>query len=208
MTQPEIPHFRIGWRAFKTQPGVLIVSLLILFASWAALEVSVIALHVLGVVVNVLLHLAFLIVFSGLAAGLVRISLDVLDKKEARLESLFGSLRKGPQVLFASCLYLLSVAVGLVLLIVPGVYLAVRWALFGMVLATTRASALESLRVVGSLTEGRWGNACWFFTRVLLLNLAGAALLGVGLLVTAPVTLLATGSFYRGLKEATTLGPQ
>ena len=36
---------------------------------------------------------------------------------------------------------------------------------------------------------------------VLALNLAGAALLGLGLLVSYPVTLLATASFFRTLQR-------
>jgi hypothetical protein len=199
MSQSETAHFRIGWRAFWAQPRVFVISLLILFASWVALEVCVIGLHGLGVVLNVLLHLAFLFAFCGLAAGLVVVAVEVLEGKEGRLESLLGSLTRGPQVLLASILYLLAVVAGFCLLVEPGVDLAVRWALFGMVLATDGVSATESLRASAELVEGRWGEACGFFTKVLLLNLAGAALLGVGLLVTVPVTLLATGSYYRGL---------
>lgn len=155
MTQPDTPHFRIGWRAFQAQPRLLVISLLFMLASWMALEVSVIVLHRFGVVLNVLLHLVFLVLFSGFPAGFVVLSLEVLNGREARLESLFSSLRRGPQVPLGSCLYVLGVAAGLVLLVVPGIYLAVRWALFGMVLATTGQSALESLRAAGRLTEAR-----------------------------------------------------
>jgi uncharacterized membrane protein len=195
-------HFRTGWRAFRAQPGVFVASLLILFASWAALEVSVIALHRFGVVLDVLLHLAFLVVFSGLAAGLVAIALEVLSERKGSLETLFSLLARGPRVLLGACLYLLGTVAGLILLVVPGIYLAVRWALFGMVLATRDATAVESLRAAGSLSEGRWPAMCGFLARVLLLNLAGAAVLGVGLLVTVPVTLLATGSLFRTLEAA------
>ena len=199
MDQPSTAHFRIGWRLFWARPGIFVMPLLVMFASWVLLEGLVIELHELGVAFNLLVHAAFLVVFCGLAAGLAALSLDVLSGREARLETLFGSLRRGPRVLAAGLLYLVWVIHGLVLLVAPGIYHAVHFGLFGMVVATTEVSAWKSLGVAATLTHGRWGEACSFFLRVVLLNLAGAALLGVGLLVSVPVTLLATASYYRSL---------
>ena len=208
MNSSRIPHFLIGWRAFKAQPRVFFTSMLLLFASWVVLELAVFATQRhftletwLGIAIWAVLHLAFLVVFSGLAAGLVVISGEVLGGREPRLEILFGSMKRGPQVLLALCLYLLGVAAGLVLLVVPGIYFAVRYAMFGQVVATTEASAVESLRAAGALSKGRWRAMCGFWMRVWLLNLAGAAFLGGGLLVTVPVSLLAAGSYYRSLAQ-------
>jgi len=51
--------------------------------------------------------------------------------------------------------YLLSVVGGLLLLVVPGVYVAARYALFGPVFATRQATALEALRDAGALSHRR-----------------------------------------------------
>src|SRR5258708_23816489 len=108
--------------------------------------------------------------------------------------------------MLALCLYLVAVAAGLALLVVPGVYLAVRYAFFGNVLAARPASALDALREAAALSRDRW----WMVFRLLLwvaaLNLAGAALLGLGLLVSLPVALIATSSLFLSLqpREATT----
>jgi thiamine-phosphate pyrophosphorylase len=157
MNSSGMPHLRIGWRAFKAQPGVFFISLLMMFALWVALELAVFSIQRhftlatwLGIEIWTVLHLTFLVVFSGLAAGLVVISGEVLSGREARLETLFGSMKRGPQVLLALCLYLLGVVAGLVLLVVPGIYFAVRYAMFGQVVATREVSAVESLRGGGS----------------------------------------------------------
>ena len=42
-----------------------------------------------------------------------------------------------------------------------------------------------------------------FLLAALALNLAGAALLGLGLLISFPVSLLAVASFYRALQDPT-----
>ena len=203
MTKTATPHFRIAWRAFIGHPRVLVTSMVVLFASWVCLEVAVVALHRWGVIFNVFLHFAFLLLFAGLTTRLVVISNEVLNGQEAGIGSLADSLERGPQALLAFCLYVIGVAAGLILLVVPGVYFAVRCALFGMVVATREVSAIESLRAAGSLSQGRWWGTCSFFLKVLALNLVGAALLGLGLLVSVPVSILATGSYYRSLELAT-----
>lgn len=201
MTAPATPHFRLAWRAFKTHWRVFVLSTLVLFASWATLELSVVALHRFGVVLNVLLHLAFLFFASGLMVGIHHLAMVAVDGGVPHRKLLTASLRRGPSYLLAFCLYLVSMAFGLLLLVVPGVYVAVRYALFGPVLATRQTSAMEALRDAGALSHREW----WATFRVLLaalaLNVGGAALLGLGLLISFPVSLLAASSLFRTLQH-------
>ena len=199
MTGVARTHLPVAWGAFKLHWSVFILSVLVLFASWVCLELAVVALQRLGVAVNVLLHLAFLVLFSGLMVGLHGMALQAIEGHSPTLSSLTGSLGRGPSYLLALWLYCTVVAAGLLLLVAPGVYLAVRYALFGQVLAAEQTSALDGLRAAGSLSQGRWWMLFRFLLVVAALNLAGAALLGLGLLVTFPVTLLATSSLYRTL---------
>lgn len=200
MTDAVTAHLRIAWGAFKASWRVFVLSMLILFVSWVCLEVAVITLHGLGVVVNVLLHLAFLVWFSGLMAGLHAMVLQTIDGRTPALKDLFTLLGRGPAFLFAVVLYLVAVAVGLVLLVLPGIYLAVRYAFFGYILATKPVSALEALRFAGALANGRWWALFGFFLVILALNIAGAALLGVGFFISYPVSLLAGASLFRTLE--------
>ncbi len=201
MTGGVTTHLRIAWRLYKLHRRVFTLSVLVLFGSWVSLELSVVALHRLGVALNVVLHLAFLVLFSGLMVGIHGIALQAVANGPApTLKSLTASLARGPSYLLALCLYLVAVAAGLALLVVPGVFLAVRYAFFGHVLAARPASALDALREAASLSQGRW----WALLRLLLavtaLNLGGAALLGLGLLVSFPVALLATSSLFVSLR--------
>jgi uncharacterized membrane protein len=175
--------------------------MLILFASWAALEVAVVALQRFGVVVWLILHLAFFVFFSGLMLGLHRIALETVNGKVPKLANLTALLGRGPTFLLAFCIYSAVVAVGLVLLVVPGIYVAVKYSLFGQVLATRSTSALEALRDAGALSDGRWWTLFQLLLLALLLNLAGMAFLGLGLLITFPVSLLATSDLYRPLQQ-------
>lgn len=194
-------HFRIAWAAFKTYWRVFVPSVLILFGAWVSLELAVAAVHRWGVIPNVALHLAFLFLFSGLMVGIQGIALEVVDGFVPTLRSLSTMLERGPSFLLALCLYIVAVTCGLVLLVVPGVYLAVRYAPFGYVIASRRISGLEALREAGALTQRRWWKVCGFLLLLPVLNLAGAALLGLGLLISFPVSLLAASSFLRTLEH-------
>ena len=201
MTDSALLHFQNAWRAFKSHPRVFLLSMIILFASWVVLEVAVISLQRFGVVVWFVLHLAFFVFFSGLMLGLHRIALETVNGKVPELASLTGLLGRGPTFLLAFCIYSAAVVAGLVLLVVPGIYVAVKYALFGQVLATTATTAPQALRDAAVIANGRWWTLFFLWLMAMLLNLAGAAFLGVGLLITFPVSLLATSDLYRSLQQ-------
>jgi hypothetical protein len=204
MTGVAAVHLRIAWRAYKVHWRVFVLAVLVLFASWVSLELAVATLQRLGVALNIVLHLVFLVLLSGLMVGLHSMALQVVDGRIPTLRCLPGSLARGPSYLVALCLYSVAVAGGLMLLVVPGVYLAVRYAFFGHVLATkqaSEASALGALRDAGSLSQGRWWALFGFLLVVAALNIAGAAALGLGLLISFPVALLATSSLFRTLQH-------
>jgi len=203
MSESVVTHFGIGWKAFRSHPRVFLISMLILFGSWVVLEVAVVSLQWLGLVVWLVLHLAFLILFSGLMLGLHRIALETVNGKAPDLTNLTALLGRGPTFLLAFCIYSAAVLAGLVFLVVPGIYVAVRYGLFGQVLATTATTAPQSLRDAAVIADGRWWTLFPLLLMAMLLNLAGAAFLGVGLLITFPVSLLATSDLYRCLQQPT-----
>src|SRR5205823_15102797 len=121
MTESVIPHFGIGWKAFKSYSRVFVISMFVLFASWVVLEVAVVALQRFGLVVWLVLHLAFFLFFSGLMTGLHRMALETVEGKAPRLANLTALLDRGPTFLLASCINFVTVAGGLALLVVPGI---------------------------------------------------------------------------------------
>ena len=172
----------------------------IVFGTWVTLEVAVVALHSWGVIPWLALHIAFLMVFSGLMVGIQVMALQVVDGTVPKLSYLLQMLNRGPSFLFAVCIYTVAVAGGLLFLVVPGVYVAVRYASFGYVIGSKQVSAVQALREAGAMTQGLWWKVCGFLFILLALNLVGAALLGLGLLVSFPLSLLAATSFSRSLE--------
>jgi uncharacterized membrane protein len=104
--------------------------------------------------------------------------------------------------LLASILYGLVVAVGLVLLIVPGFVWGVRYGAFGFAIVDEGHDPLAAFRRSAALTDGRKGHLFGFAVVLCLVNLLGAMALGVGLLATLPITALAATYAYRRLVAA------
>jgi hypothetical protein len=196
-------HFETGWRLFRSRASVFVISMLLLFLSWVAMEIAVAFLHRLGFVVWLVLHLGWLFLFSGMLVGLHVMALKSVDGEIPRIGDLFGSLERGPSYVLALSIYCLAVSGGLVLLVVPGIYLAIRYCLFAQVITDTSASALSALRKAAALAHGNWAPLSALFLIAFLLNIAGISLLGIGLIISFPVSLLAIAGFYRSLHPAT-----
>jgi hypothetical protein len=196
-------HFESGWRLFKSHASVFVVSMLLLFLSWVVVEIAVVFLHRFGLAVWLTLHLAWVFLFAGMLVGLHVMALKTVAGEIPHVGELFGSLERGPAYLLALSIYCLAVSGGLVFLIVPGIYLAIRYCLFAQVITDKSASALAALRKAATLAHGNWASLGTLFLIAFLLNIAGIALLGIGLTISFPVSLLAIAGFYRSLQPAT-----
>lgn len=103
-----------------------------------------------------------------------------------------------------SLLYALAVIVGLLLLILPGIYLLVRLQYYSYLLVEhENMTAVEALRKSMEMTRGKFWRLFGFLLIVILVNIIGALLLGIGLFVTVPTTLMAYAILYRKLSGAT-----
>jgi hypothetical protein len=183
------------WRLFT---GVLLAML----GAWVALEVVVFATQRLGLLAWALEHVAFLLCFAGLEVGLLRISLALRDGRNPKFVDAFDHFNLAPAFLAGQLLYLAMVLAGLVLLVVPGILLAARFALFGFHHAAGEGGVLGSFKQSGNLTRGATGRLAATLVTLFVFNLLGAALLGVGLFVTVPISVLTMASIDRQLKPS------
>jgi hypothetical protein len=136
--------------------------------------------------------------FLGL--GLARIGLNLVSGKAADISMLFGEGRKLVPMAAASIMYYAMVVVGLILLIVPGIYLALRFSQFGVAIVDKDMGAIESLKYSARLTEGNKMNLFGLYVLCFLVVLAGILALLVGLLAALPVVYLAPYVAYRWLQ--------
>src|SRR5262245_61659416 len=129
---------------FKKRYRLFIAILLTFFGAWIVLEIVVIAGQRLGIGLWITAHVAFLLFFAGLEAGFLQLCNALYDGGEPTFADTFKHLDVGPKFLAGQLIYLLIVVVGLALLIIPGLYLAARYALFGFCLAVEKAGVRHS----------------------------------------------------------------
>ena len=193
--------FNSAWPLFKKRFGLFAAVLLTIFGAWVALEIVVIAGQRFGILLWTVAHLAFLLFFATMEIGFLRICLELYDGREPEIADAFPHWSLGLKFLAGQIVFLLMVVIGLLLLVAPGVYLGVRYALFGFCMADAEADLMDSFRQSAILTAGIWIDLLGVLAALLLLNVLGASLLGLGLFITVPLSALVTTAIYRQLSS-------
>lgn len=192
---------RFGWRTLKTRLAflvglmglILVLNLLPEVGRWQTEEAAP-PLALFWVVAGYLLQVATQL-------GLIRISLELVDGKQPRYRDLFGDLATFGRFLAANLLFVLIVAVGLLLLVVPGLVWSVKYQFAPFLIVDGRRGIQEVFRISGEITAGVKWEVFLFFLLVMAINLAGFLAFGIGFFTTLPATMIAYAFVYRQLLE-------
>ena len=147
-------------------------------------------------------HLSFFIVFAGMEVGFVQICLAIHDGKQVFYSDIFRGLPLGARFLAVQLVYFVTVLVGLVLLVVPGVYFGTRFSLYGFYFVEGNPNLKQSFQQSVVTSQGSMWFLFWFSVLIFLFNILGASLLGIGLIVTIPLSGLMKTFVYRQLSNS------
>jgi uncharacterized membrane protein len=165
---------------------VVVVALASTLLSLAGSLLDVDALSSLGSIVGIYTNWLALWGFLQIARGVKTIDL-------AKQAQNFGAFI---QYFVTSLVVGLLIGIGFILLIVPGIYLALKYG-FAMLLTIDEGLGVgAAMERSSKMTEGRKMNLLGFMVVSLIINIVGAMLLGLGLLITIPVTMLAYTILY------------
>lgn len=143
----------------------------------------------------------FTMVFSiYLGLGVTRVGLNLVSGKEVAVGQLFGEGGKLPRMIGASILYYLMVFIGLLLLVVPGIYLALRYMYYQVAIVDRNMGVLESLSYSSSITTNNRLNLFLLGLLSFAIIIAGFLALVVGLVFAWPVVWLAWTIAYRWMQ--------
>lgn len=101
----------------------------------------------------------------------------------------------------ATILFFLGVGIGLLLLIIPGIFLMIRWGMYPFLMVDKGLGPIEALKTSWHMTRGHGWNLFLFYVLAMLISVLGLIALGVGIFVAAPVVALASLWVYRFLDE-------
>ncbi|EKE11756.1 MAG: hypothetical protein ACD_15C00027G0005 [uncultured bacterium] len=132
--------------------------------------------------------------------GMIKIFLGLHDKKQERnVGDLFSGVDHFLDYIIGGIVYVVIVAVGFILLIVPGIIWSIKYQFFAYLIIDKNMGPLEALKESARMTKGQKMNLFIFSLVAILLNLAGLLFVGIGLLVTVPLTSLAVVYIFRKL---------
>ncbi len=188
---------RYGWHTTRAHSALVFKVVLTLLA----LEVanSVVQKVLEGTALGLLASIVLTVLSFVLGIGATRMVLHIAHGKHATYAELIPPTTLIWPYLGASILAGLSVIGGLILLIIPGIIVAVRLSMVRFIVVEG-AGIRESLNKSWAMTRGHTLNLLGLFLVLILLNILGAIALMVGLLVSMPVSMFAFAHVYLKLK--------
>jgi uncharacterized membrane protein len=182
--------FKFGWLKTKQHAWFIALTAMIVFI-------------VMGSVHHVPVLELLIALFIGLS--IVSISLTIARDQSFSFSDLYKPLLSPYLVLkflALTAIYAIAVAIGLLLFILPGLYLAVRFKMFPYVLIENEHATLKELiKMTNKLTQSAFWKVLGFLILVSIFNILGALVFLVGLVVTVPVSIFATAHMYEKLKN-------
>lgn len=150
-----------------------------------------------------LVSLVLTMVQLYLGLGFTRVVLLILDDNFAEVSDMFNGFRMFISYFVASFLFGMGVLAGLFLLIIPGIYVAIRFQFYPYYIIEQGDSGIIALQKSFYATKNLTVDLFLFGITVVAANALGVALLGIGIIFTYPLTTMATAIIYKGLLQET-----
>lgn len=199
---------RYGWETFKQRPWILIGGFLLamiistipgLFGPTPEIGPEGQIIQQPLTTFDIVLSFASIIVSVFVALGLTTFSLRAHDNIQGvQIADLWNP---GPfwRFLGAHILTVIAIAIGFVLLIVPGIILSLGLAFVPYLVVERGLGPIESMKESWRITKGHKWELALLFLALLGINLLGVLALVVGVFVSVPITLIALAHAYRTL---------
>ena len=182
---------RFGWTIVMANLGLAIVAMIIM------LMINAFPVYTESVVVALVSAFFTMVV----ALGVMRMALRFVDGERGELIDLFAKIPLVVPYLIASIIVGLVTTTGFILLVIPGIYWGLRLQFFGWVIVDKEVGALEATRVSWEITRGSAWQLFLMWWLLFFVNVLGFLAIGIGLLVTVPLSLVAMGHVYRTLER-------
>lgn len=192
-----------GWDKVKAHLGFFVLAFLIIGAVSVLLNFGTNYFKEEQPLISSLIQLVSVVVNLLLSIGILKVGLDISEGKEPQFSEIFSQTSYLIPYLIASIIVEVVVGIGFLLLIVPGVILMLKFMFCGYFIVDKDSGIMESLKHSSTITDGVKWKLLLFVLVLAVINGIGALLLGIGLLITAPLGLMATIWVYKQLLSQT-----
>ncbi len=177
-----------SWEIFKKNAGLFIVYFLIV----GAINVALAFIPFVG-------SLASIAVSGPLAAGYLLAAHKTVKGEIVELGDFFKGFDFFSPLVVVTLLQILMILAGMIALVIPAIYLAVAYYLIYPIVLFGRIEGWDALEASRKMITKKWWS---FFGLVIvlgLINILGLMALGVGILITAPLSAIVPYVLYKNL---------
>lgn len=178
--------FRISWKSTKSQLAIL-AGLLIGFCI-ISLTLSLFGVpvqnSVVGQIITTIISMIFSLIFI---LGYTKNCFQALDDIEPQFSAYGKQAPKIFTLLISNLIFSFVVLIGIILLLIPGIYLAIRLQFFTAFIVEEDAGIIESLKKSWSITKGNEMKLFLLFLSMMGIIILGIILFVVGIFVAIPL---------------------
>lgn len=177
-----------AWRIFKDYPGVFIGAALIL----AFVSIALSSIPFLGTLISI-------IVIPPLTGGYYYMALKASLGEKPEI----GDLQKGFDYIVPLVVYSIAsgiiISLGFLLLIVPGIYLAVGYVFAQLLIIDKDMDFWDAMETSRKVVTKNWFSIFVLLLAVLGITILGVLALGIGLLVALPLGIIISAVAYKDI---------
>ncbi|HEY3487273.1 MAG TPA: hypothetical protein VGL10_04350 [Gammaproteobacteria bacterium] len=146
---------------------------------------------------SLIIQLVIALIVYPMSAGIMMMGIHQVAGKPVKVGMIFGYFDKTLRIFGLYLLMTIMIAIGFVLLIIPGVYLAVAYTLALPLLIEKNMGIWEALETSRKALSKRWFTVFVIFVLLGLLFVAGTIPLGIGLIWVIPLSITVMGVMYK-----------
>lgn len=192
---------KYGWNTTLSQPIIIFY----LFVAIAGTEIVKNVLFLIfsdsseGIqsVITAVLNIISII----LSIGMIRVVLQVYQKKALVFENLYQDWKLIGWYLLAAAINIAVVVAGFIVFIIPGIYIAIRLSMWPYLMLEGEKNSFEALKKSWNLTNGIVTKLLGLYLVQILLILLGVVFFLVGLFIAIPVVSLSHVYIYKKISE-------
>ena len=192
---------RRGWEIFKANALYLVLVFVIVSAVYGVIERAEAYEERYPFPVGLMIRFGSMIAFALVELAIINVALKMARGAEATFDHLISGISVFIKYLIGSILYYVVIVAGLFVLVLPGIYLAIKYGFYGYLILEEDLDPLEAFKTSARMTDGIKLELFFYYILLILINVLGLLCFVVGVFVSWPVTRVALASVYMELRE-------
>ncbi len=141
--------------------------------------------------------LATFILNPILFAGLFIVAFKLLQEKSTSFGDFFQGYKNWIHLILGSIVSSILIGIGTILLIIPGIYLSTSYIFSLPIIIDRQTNFWDAMEASRKIITKKWFSWFGFLLLLGIINLVGALIVGIGMLVTIPFTFCAIAVAYQ-----------